>query len=90
MTATSDLECYALDRKTFDSLLGPVEDLWRFEALRKVPLRTLCTHGVVLKRSDDADPVMVHMAVGTAGQLVLMCLCDTGADPVCTQRSTAV
>ena len=36
VVATSDLECYTLDRATFHSLLGPVEDLWRFEALRKV------------------------------------------------------
>ena len=27
MTATSDMECYTLDRATFHSLLGPVEDL---------------------------------------------------------------
>ena len=34
--AQTEVECYTLDRATFNSLLGPVEDLWRFEALRKV------------------------------------------------------
>lgn len=30
--------CYTMDRKAFDNLLGPIEDVWRYEALRKVPL----------------------------------------------------
>ena len=30
--------CYTLARKSFDSLLGPIQDVWRFEALRKVPI----------------------------------------------------
>ncbi len=30
--------CYSLGRKEFDALLGPIEDVWRFEALRKVPV----------------------------------------------------
>ena len=30
--------CYTLQRKAFDSLLGPIQDVWRFEALRKVPI----------------------------------------------------
>lgn len=30
--------CYTLARKAFDELLGPIEDVWRFEALRKVPV----------------------------------------------------
>ena len=30
--------CYSLGRKDFDALLGPIEDVWRFEALRKVPV----------------------------------------------------
>ena len=34
--AQTEAECYTLDRTTFTSLLGPIEDLWRFEALRKV------------------------------------------------------
>ena len=28
--------CYTLARKAFNELLGPIEDMWRFEALRKV------------------------------------------------------
>jgi hypothetical protein len=28
--------CYTLSRKAFNELLGPIEDMWRFEALRKV------------------------------------------------------
>ena len=36
MVAQTEVECYTLDRTTFNSLLGPIEDLWRFEALRKV------------------------------------------------------
>ena len=36
VVAQTEAECYTLDRTTFTSLLGPVEDLWRFEALRKV------------------------------------------------------
>lgn len=28
--------CYALGRKAFNELLGPIEDVWRYEALRKV------------------------------------------------------
>ena len=38
MTAKSRLVCYTLTRKSFDSLLGPIQDVWRFEALRKVPI----------------------------------------------------
>ena len=30
--------CYSLGRKEFDALLGPIEDVWRFEALRRVPV----------------------------------------------------
>ena len=42
----TDMECYSLDRGTFHSLLGPVEDLWRFEALRKVCAMVHVHHGV--------------------------------------------
>ena len=38
VTAKSQLVCYTLTRKSFDSLLGPIQDVWRFEALRKVPI----------------------------------------------------
>ena len=38
MTAKSVVVCYTLARKSFDSLLGPIQDVWRFEALRKVPI----------------------------------------------------
>ncbi|KAA6429168.1 MAG: cGMP-dependent kinase, partial [Trebouxia sp. A1-2] len=34
----SGVVCYTLARKSFDSLLGPIQDVWRFEALRKVPI----------------------------------------------------
>ncbi len=30
--------CFTLGRKAFMELLGPIEDVWRFEALRKVPV----------------------------------------------------
>lgn len=30
--------CYALTRKAFNDLLGPIEDVWRYESLRKVPI----------------------------------------------------
>ncbi len=38
MTADIYTVCYSLGRKAFDELLGPIEDVWRFEALRKVPV----------------------------------------------------
>ncbi len=38
MTAKTGVVCYTLARKSFDSLLGPIQDVWRFEALRKVPI----------------------------------------------------
>ncbi len=38
VTAKSGVVCYTLARKSFDSLLGPIQDVWRFEALRKVPI----------------------------------------------------
>ena len=28
--------CYTLNRKAFHDILGPIEDIWRYEALRKV------------------------------------------------------
>lgn len=30
--------CYALSRQAFNDLLGPIEDVWRYETLRKVPI----------------------------------------------------
>ncbi|KAK9817313.1 hypothetical protein WJX72_012521 [[Myrmecia] bisecta] len=38
VTAESYSVCYVLDRKAFDDLLGPIEDVWKFEVLRKVPI----------------------------------------------------
>ena len=38
MTAKTAVICFSLMRKSFDSLLGPIQDVWRFEALRKVPI----------------------------------------------------
>ncbi len=38
VTADIYTVCYSLGRKAFDELLGPIEDVWRFEALRKVPV----------------------------------------------------
>lgn len=38
VTADVYTVCYSLGRKEFDALLGPIEDVWRFEALRKVPV----------------------------------------------------
>lgn len=38
MTASTAVTCYMLQRKAFDSVLGPIQDVWRFEALRKVPI----------------------------------------------------
>ncbi len=28
--------CYTLNRRAFHDILGPIEDIWRYEALRKV------------------------------------------------------
>lgn len=28
--------CYTLNRKAFNEVLGPIQDIWRYEALRKV------------------------------------------------------
>lgn len=30
--------CYTLSRSAFNDLLGPIEDVWRYEALRNVPI----------------------------------------------------
>ncbi|KAG7671492.1 hypothetical protein Ndes2526B_g09344 [Nannochloris sp. 'desiccata'] len=30
--------CFALSRTAFNDLLGPIEDVWRYETLRKVPI----------------------------------------------------
>lgn len=38
VTAQTAVVCYTLARKAFDGLLGPIQDVWRFEALRKVPI----------------------------------------------------
>ena len=38
MTAEGVLECYTLERSAFNDLLGPVQDVWRFEALRRAPI----------------------------------------------------
>ncbi|KAI7838861.1 hypothetical protein COHA_007362 [Chlorella ohadii] len=37
-TADGYVVCYALGRKAFNELLGPIEDVWRYETLRKVPI----------------------------------------------------
>ena len=36
MVADVHTVCFSLGRKAFTELLGPIEDVWRFEALRKV------------------------------------------------------
>ena len=38
MTAEGVLLCYTLERAAFNDLLGPIQDVWRFEALRRVPI----------------------------------------------------
>lgn len=38
MVAEGVLVCYALERAAFNDLLGPIQDVWRFEALRRVPI----------------------------------------------------
>ena len=38
MVAEVHTVCFTLGRKAFTELLGPIEDVWRFEALRKVPV----------------------------------------------------
>lgn len=38
VTASTAVVCYTLQRKAFDDVLGPIQDVWRFEALRKVPI----------------------------------------------------
>ena len=37
--------CYTLGRKAFTELLGPIEDVWRYEALRRVPVLFALTEG---------------------------------------------
>lgn len=37
-TAESYVACYTLQRKAFNKLLGPIEEVWKLEALRKVPI----------------------------------------------------
>jgi len=37
-TAMTACTCYMLDRSQFQRLLGPLEDMWRFEALKVVPI----------------------------------------------------
>lgn len=36
--AVSCQVCYALGRQAFNELLGPIEDVWRFESLRTAPI----------------------------------------------------
>ena len=38
VVAEAHTVCFTLGRKAFTELLGPIEDVWRFEALRKVPV----------------------------------------------------
>lgn len=38
VTADGELQCYTLERQVFMDLLGPIQDVWRLEALRKVPM----------------------------------------------------
>ena len=38
VNAKTRLVCYRLSRKQFEDLLGTVEEVWRYEALRRVPL----------------------------------------------------
>ena len=38
VTASTAVVCYTLQRRAFDGVLGPIQDVWRFEALRKVPI----------------------------------------------------
>lgn len=37
--------CYTLNRKAFHDILGPIEDIWRYEALRKVSLLSEISEG---------------------------------------------
>ncbi|KAI3430680.1 hypothetical protein D9Q98_005269 [Chlorella vulgaris] len=37
-TADSYVVCYTLGRAAFNELLGPIEDVWRYETLRRVPI----------------------------------------------------
>ena len=38
VTAHSYVACYTLRRQAFNKLLGPIEEVWKLEALRKVPV----------------------------------------------------
>ena len=38
VTAEGYVVCFALSRQAFNELLGPIEDVWRYETLRKVPI----------------------------------------------------
>lgn len=43
VVADSALSCFVMKRADFERLLGPYEELWRYEALRKVrPTGTVC------------------------------------------------
>jgi hypothetical protein len=37
-TAETYVVCYILKRSAFNKLLGPIEEVWKLEALRKVPI----------------------------------------------------
>ena len=64
--------CFSLGRKAFTELLGPIEDVWRFEALRKVcastklgPHSPACFTSKVLDAMTQATPG--HSRCGPAG-----------------------
>ena len=65
MAAKTAVVCYTLARKSFDGLLGPIQDVWRFEALRKVPILFSLSNSQVF---DLAQCVKYHTL--QAGQIV--------------------
>jgi hypothetical protein len=40
--------CYSLKRDAFNDLLGPIQDIWRYEALRKVLCLAPCAYPPLL------------------------------------------
>ena len=79
VTAETWLVCYSLARPAFNNLLGPIEDVWRFEALCKVPILFSLTDPQLyeLARCMKYQTLQANQLVfskGDPGELELHCL----------------
>ncbi len=79
VTAETQLVCYSLARPAFNNLLGPIEDVWRFEALCKVPILFSLTDPQLyeLARCMKYQTLQANQLVfkkGDPGELGLHCL----------------